>query len=111
MEQVSRIEIALINDEYKDVMYGERFHNHNIITGEDGRLRWEADPEKEQAIMDEFGAEDLNDLFGRCRADKNDPKVRELYRWIGYSIFGYWEVFYWEVNNEDVDEWNPQRIK
>ena len=109
MNEVSRTEIALVSDEYKDVMYGERFHGHKIVEDEHGTYRWVADPEKEQAIMDEFGAKDLNDLFGRCRADKNDPKVRELYRHIGYSIFGYWEVFYWDWNNEKCDEWNPQR--
>ena len=54
--------------------------------------------------MQEFGAKDLNDLFIKG-ANKNDPRIRELYRWIGYSIFGYWEVFYWDWNNDCVDEW------
>jgi hypothetical protein len=38
---------------------------------------------------------------------KNSEIYRKLYRDMGYSLSGYWEVFYWDVNNEKVDEYNP----
>jgi hypothetical protein len=50
-------------------------------------------------------------------ADKNDPRIRELYKHIGYSLYGFWEVFYWEVNNDrgyqymGRKEGNKKRIK
>jgi hypothetical protein len=34
--------------------------------------------------------------------NKNSEEVRKLYRDMGYSLSGYWEIFFWEVNNEDA---------
>jgi hypothetical protein len=39
---------------------------------------------------------------------KNDESVRKLYRDMGYSLSGYWEIFYWEMNNEDADQYRPE---
>jgi hypothetical protein len=25
---------------------------------------------------------------------------------MGYSLSGYWEIFYWEVNNEDAEDYH-----
>ena len=50
-------------------------------------------------------------------ADKNDPRIRELYKHIGYSLYGFWEIFYWGVNNEDAYKYmgrkspNKKRLK
>lgn len=103
---ISRLKLAKVDHLYREVTYGERFHDHKIIKDRNGVYRWDGDAKKAQEIMEEFGAKDLNELFSDG-ASLNDPKVRELYRWKGVSIFLYWETFYWEVNNEDENEWDP----
>jgi len=30
---------------------------------------------------------------------KNHEIYRNFYRGLGYGLFGYWELFYWDVNN------------
>jgi hypothetical protein len=30
-----------------------------------------------------------------------------MYRDMGYSLFGYWEMFYWEINNNIAHEYKP----
>ena len=30
---------------------------------------------------------------------------------MGYSLGGYWEVFYWEVNNELAHKYKPPIVK
>ena len=36
---------------------------------------------------------------------KNSEEWRKLYRDIGYSLYGYWEIFYWDMNNEDAADY------
>lgn len=100
---VSWEEAASMGEEYQEVLEREFFHPLHI--DEHGTLRWFPDPDREQEIMKQFGASDLNDLFGRCRADKNTDIIHELYKCMGYSLFGFWEVFYWEANNENANEY------
>jgi hypothetical protein len=94
---ISWEDAAKLSDEYAEVLATEEF-GHELYIDDHGVLRWVKNYEKEQEIMDEFGASDLNQLFARG-ADKNDPRIRELYKHIGYSLSGFWEIFYWEVNN------------
>jgi len=43
---------------------------------------------------------------------KNDEEWRDAYRKIGYSLSGYWEVFYWNANNEDAEAYDyPTSLK
>ncbi len=91
-------EAAKISPDYAAVLETEEL-GHELHISEHGTLRWVADPEKEQEMMDMFGARDLNDLYLKG-ADKNDPRIRELYKHMGCSLYYFWEVFYWEVNNE-----------
>ena len=39
----------------------------------------------------------------------NSEMWRKLYRDLGYSLFGYWEIFYWEANNEKAAEYKPTK--
>jgi hypothetical protein len=39
--------------------------------------------------------------------DKNSDEYRKVYRDIGYSLDGYWEIFYWEVNNPIASKYLP----
>lgn len=106
---------AAISPEYAEVLETEEL-GHELRVDEYGTIRWVANPVKEQRMMDMFDAKDLNDLFMKG-ADKNDPRIRELYKHMGYSLFGFWEIFYWEVNNEIAyqymgrKEGNKRRIR
>ena len=104
MEVLERAWVCLYHESYAEVLEQEIYHGHRIIRDNHGTMRWEQFPDREKEIMSIFGASDLNDLFSRG-ATKNNPLIRELYRCIGYSLSGYWEIFYWEWNNNSADEW------
>jgi len=101
---ISWEDAAKIADTYELVLSREEKDSHEIVLDKHSTLRWVANPDRENEIMDSFGAKDLNDLFTKG-VDKNDPIIRELYKCIGYSLYGFWEVFYWEVNNERANEY------
>ena len=104
---VPRIDVARNNDDFADVMKGETTHDHLIVKDESGTLRWLEDPEVKKLIdSPDFSLNDwwITRLQMNSKA-KNDPEVRKFYRDMGYSIYGYWEIFYWEINNEYADEW------
>lgn len=102
---VSWTEVAAASDEYKEILRREK-HFHPIIVNEHGTYRWLANEQRAREMMKEyFNAHDYNTMFFNG-AHPNDPIVREIYRHSGYSIFGYWEVFYWEANNEEADEYH-----
>lgn len=108
-EVLERAWISLYHETYAEMMAGERNHRHRIIKDEHGTFRWEAFPKREAAILDMFGAKDLNELYTGGQTDKNDPLVRQLYRCMGYSLSGYHEIFYWDWNNDIADEWDPDK--
>ncbi|VAW58907.1 hypothetical protein MNBD_GAMMA08-1543 [hydrothermal vent metagenome] len=101
-------EASSINPEFAEVLASEH-GNHQLYINEHGMLRWEAYPEREAEIMERFGAHDINSLFAKG-ADKNDPLIRELYKCMGYSLSGFWEVFYWELNNEDAHKFRGRNF-
>lgn len=77
----------------------ESHHNHTIII-EGNRLRWGKT----------IDYEDLNkkwEEWSKRGLTKNSEEVRKYYRDIGYSLYGYWEIFYWEVNNPLASEYKP----
>lgn len=80
---------------WKDMKDLESHHNHNIIL-KDGIYRWE---------QTNFDYGDMNQImynFYNNGLTKNSEEVRALYRSIGYSLYGYWELVYWDVNNPIV---------
>jgi hypothetical protein len=105
---IDRAEVAKICDDYSQIMETEKHHSHEIIETESGVLRWKKDPLTDLLV----GCGDLNDiimtLYGKGH-DKNSEIYRELYRKMGYSLSGYWEVFYWEANNECAKDYKPCR--
>jgi len=112
MKYIKREDITN-SEAYNEIFKKESHHDHKIIQDERGVYRWESDP-----LIDKFVTLDLinlNDLIPKMWVkgmDKNSEEYRELYRKIGYSLSGYWEVFYWECNNEDADKYNfKQTIK
>ena len=101
MKTISREEVALIDEDYKLIVDKEWHHDHEIITDDHGTIRWKENP-KVREIIDKGILNDLWYLFHTMGLNKNSEEVRKLYRDMGYSLSGYWEIFYWEVNNEDA---------
>lgn len=101
MEVVSREEASAEAEDYKEILDKESHHNHEIIRDDHGTLRWRKDPKVDEII----NRGDLNDLwylFHTMGLTKNSEEVRKLYRDMGYSLSGYWEIFHWEMNNENA---------
>ena len=89
--------------QWEEIKKTERHHNHNLAMREDGVLCWE------KTITD-YG--DINkkwEEWAKKGLNKNSEEIREYYRGIGYSIYGYWEIFYWEVNNPEANEYDPYK--
>jgi len=112
MKYISWTEVAAMNDEYFAVLHCEPL-GHLLHVDKNGTIRFEEKPERAKEIMDSVGAKDLNEFYeiyyDQFTPDydepaKNNKLFRELYKCRGYSINGFWEVFYWEMNNEDVDD-------
>lgn len=91
-------------EDYAEIFNKESHHKHRVIEDENGTFRWEEDPTV-RAIIDKGILNDLWVLFMKMGLTKNSEEVRKLYRDMGYSLSGYWEIFYWEVNNEDAEEY------
>lgn len=92
---------------------GESHHNHPIIQDDAGTLRWFKDPNLNPYLEDlALKGITLNDIVPLIQVmgyDKNSEVYRKLYRDLGYSLLGYWEVFYWEMNNPYSSEYKPNR--
>lgn len=97
----------ITNPDFKRMFKTERHHKHPIIIGADGRPRWKENPDVRYLIDEKISLNDLCPLLCILGYDKNSEVYRELYRQMGYSLFGYWEIFYWEVNNPNAADYQP----
>jgi len=104
-------------DVYREV-FEKDGHDHEIYLDDHDTLRWRSNPSVELInTMNEYDDEhlikggyvfDLNKFWEKWYKSgrtKNDSAIRRLYRDMGYSVHGYWEIFFWEVNNDIADEW------
>ncbi len=88
-----------IKDEtYQEIFAAETHHKHQIIKDDCGTLRWKQNQDV-CMLLESISLNDLCPLLCCLGYDKNSEVYRKLYRDMGYSLFGYWEVFYWEANN------------
>ncbi len=99
---LSRDDLSKI-PEYKEILDAEQHHNAVIIEV-DGMPRWESNPIITK-MVDAIGLNEVVAGLLHNNHDKNSEIYREIYRGIGYSLSGYWEIFYWEANNEDAAEY------
>ena len=90
-------------EEYSEMMKSEAHHNHEIVLV-DGILRWKEDGTTKK-LLERISLNDLCPLLDNLGYGKNSEIYRKLYRNMGYSLSGYWEVFYWDWNNEDCAEY------
>lgn len=105
MRMVSRPFVLNLGiEEYNEILNTETHHSHEIIKDEHGTLRWKEVPEVIE-LVDATGLNAIVEAFYEKGFTKNSEEWRALYRNIGYSLSGYWEIFYWEVNNEDASEY------
>ena len=104
MKEIRREDILVEN--YRLILDKETHHNHIIIEDEHGVIRWKENTNVEHFLKN-ISLNDLCPLLSCLGYDKNSEVYRKLYRDMGYSLNGYWEVFYWDLNNKDVDDYIP----
>ena len=92
-------------EDYAEIFKKESHHTHRVIEDDNGTLRWEADPVVNE-IVDRVNLNDIWLMFMKMGLTKNSEPVRKLYRDMGYSLSGYWEIFYWGVNNEEAEDYD-----
>lgn len=107
MEIIPRNEIKA--ETYREILDVETHHNHPIIKDEHGTLRWQKNPDVDN-IVNKLDFNALIMFFHMMDMGKNSELYRKMYRDIGYSLSGYWEIFYWEANNEDADKYVPDPL-
>lgn len=91
-------------EDYAEMMKTETHHDHEIIKDENGTIRWKEDPFVRK-FTDDCSLNGIVAGFYAKGNNKNTESYRELYRKMGYSLSGYWEVFYWDMNNEIAEEY------
>ena len=95
---------------YRDILERESHHDHPIYRDDYGTLRWV--PNKSiDGFLANISLNDLLPLLVALGYDKNSEVYRKLYRDMGYSFSGYWEIFYWEANNDKADEYTSPNLK
>ena len=96
----------LTDPEHLEIINTESHHNHEMVMDKTGVIRWK--PNKK--VCDGLKERNFNDVilgFLQRGLDKNCEEYRKMYRDIGYSLDGYWEIFYWEVNNPISSQYIP----
>ena len=107
MKTINRNEIRI--KDYQEIFKKESHHNHEIIVTENGVLRWKENHDVKYFLKN-ISLNDLCPLLNHLGYGKNSEVYRKLYRDMGYSLSGYWEIFYWDLNNEDVDSYEPNLV-
>lgn len=107
MKKIERKKISEMNDDYREMMSKESHHDHEIIEDDNGVYRWKADSDVKR-LIDELNLNSLWVLFYKMGMNKNSEEIRKMYRDMGYSLSGYWDIFYWEVNNPIVGKYREE---
>jgi hypothetical protein len=106
METVNRQ--TILNEYYKEILEKEAHHDHEIIYI-NGRLLWKPNPIVCE-LLQRIDLSRLVKLILDLGYDKNSEVYRKLYRDMGYSLSGYYEIFYDELNNTNVLQYNPKQL-
>ena len=96
MKKINRENVTDLD--FIKIMKKENHHNHEIIQDEEGILYWKPD----ENICAEIEGKNINDNvhnFLSKGLDKNSEEYRKFFRDIGYSLLGYWNIFYFKTNN------------
>ena len=96
MKNIKREEIKDLD--FIEIMKKESHHSHEIIQDNKGILYWKPD----ENLCAEIEGKNINDnifYFHSNGLDKNSEEYRKFYRDMGYSLLGYWNIFYCKTNN------------
>ena len=111
MEKIlSRDEVKAMDEDYREILDTENHHGHEIIEGIGGVIRWRENPVVRE-IIDKINLNFLIILLEQLGFGRNSEVYRKLYRDMGYSLSGYYDIFYWEVNNDKADQYQPLKGK
>ena len=91
------------------IFKAEKHHNHRIVKDHRGELCWEEKPRINELLDQGPGLNYLLPILTSLGYDKNSEVYRKLYRDMGYPLEGYWELFYWEVNNEAAKKYKSPK--
>lgn len=96
---------------YVEIFQAETHHDHELLQDEEGIYRWKEN-KSVRKLVTEMNLNQIMSLFRELGLDKNSEIIRKMYRDMGYSLFGYWEIFYWTANNEIADQYKaPEKDK
>ena len=76
----------------------DRAAKMTVVPDVEGGLFWKPD----EKLSAEIEGKNINDnifYFQSNGLDKNSEEYRKFYRDIGYSLLGYWNIFYCKANN------------
>lgn len=104
MEIIKREDIT--EDLYREILDLETHHYHVIVKDESGPLRWKENKDITH-FLEKISLNDLCQMLSILGYGKNSEVYRKLYRDMGYSLYGYWEIFYWEANNPSASKYVP----
>jgi len=104
MKTINRNEIEV--EDYQEIFKKESHHTHEVIEDKNGIIRWKEN-KTAKVFLKNISLNDLCPLLSTLGYGKNSEVYRKLYRDIGYSLSGYWEIFYWDMNNDDADSYKP----
>ncbi len=104
---VTRTEVSKVYNFCRKMLKTEKHHKHQIIKDARGNYRWKPNPAVEKLFAKKLDIGVVIELFDHLGCNRNSEIVRKMYRDKGYSLFGYWEIFYWEMNNDIADEYVP----
>lgn len=88
---------------FQKMLRTETHHTHEIIQSKNGVLRWKDN-------IDENDIESESKILRDIESNQDDfysESMRELYRDLGYSLCGYWKMFYGMVDDENEDGYVP----
>ncbi len=90
---ISRKNIYRHYADYARILDSESHHNHKIVMDKDGTIRWKSKPVVNE-MVDAIGLNEIIALLYKNGFDKNSEIYRKMYRGLGYSLSGYYDVFY-----------------
>jgi hypothetical protein len=109
MEIVKREDIH--TETYREIFDAETHHQHEIIRDSVGTLRWKPNATVVELITPQrINLNDLVHLMHTLGYGKNSEFYRKLYRDMGYSLSGYWEIFFWEANNPKASKYKAPNV-
>lgn len=108
MKIINRAEIT--DEDLRQILDVEIHHDHIVLKDQDGTYMWQPNMNLRQ-LTDELGLNKVMQVLELLGCNRNSEIVRKLYRDLGYSLGRYWEVFYWEANNDIAKEYRPSNLQ